>query len=352
MPNELEVFAFQFQGRAETKETTDNQGKVTSPADAQVVSVLNQKSDEITQEIQQQIGRLLPPSITVRAEVRFYLENSFFLDGMVLLSSWVAPIMLRVGQKVLTGGEKTLTDQLSHLVKVGLQKAFQRFLAGDKKPAELTTATIDLPQLNVTAESHAEPANQSESISQSQSTPTGQSAGGLQSSNTQGQQPTTLQIASPLRVEVIQPQPNIPADQTTRSLLSLTTRNLVLITAASTALLTLVFVIFVIMVLNLAMRPSGESLPKQSPKAEPKSSTLLQKLEEGPDGFAIRGTRVLAIEPAYIQELKAWSSFIHLTHRQASYHMSLLTECLLYPLKNLSLPRIFFRVTEKHATFG
>ena len=70
----------------------------------------------------------------MRAEVRFYLVNSFVLDGMVLLSSWVAPIMLRIGQKVLAGGEKALTDQLSHLVKIGLQKAFQRFLAGDKKP--------------------------------------------------------------------------------------------------------------------------------------------------------------------------------------------------------------------------
>jgi len=134
MPNELEVFAFQFQGVAETKETTNNEGQLISPPDTQVVSALNQKSDEITQEIQQQIGRLLPPSITVRAEVRFYLVNSFVLDGMVLLSSWVAPIMLRIGQKVLAGGEKALTDQLSHLVKIGLQKAFQRFLAGDKKP--------------------------------------------------------------------------------------------------------------------------------------------------------------------------------------------------------------------------
>ena len=79
-----------------------------------------------------------------------------------------------------------------------------------------------------------------------------------------------------------------------------------LITAASTALLTLVFVIFVIIVLNLAMRPSGESLPKQSPKAEPKSSTLPQKLEEGPDGFAMRGTRVLHPGRAFSNVTGAW----------------------------------------------
>src|SRR4029453_13799777 len=53
----------------------------------------------------------------------------------------------------------------------------------------------------------------------------------------------------------------------------------------------------------------------------------------------------------HMQELKAWSSFIHLTHRQASYHMSVLTECLLYPFKNLSLSAILLRVTEKHAAF-
>ena len=53
----------------------------------------------------------------------------------------------------------------------------------------------------------------------------------------------------------------------------------------------------------------------------------------------------------HMQELKVWDSFIHLRHRQASYDMSVLPECLLDSLKNLSLPVIFLRVTEKHSAF-
>ena len=50
-----------------------------------------------------------------------------------------------------------------------------------------------------------------------------------------------------------------------------------------------------------------------------------------------------------MQELKVWSSFINLPHRQASYYMSVLPECLLYPLKNPSLSGIFFCITQKHS---
>ena len=53
-----------------------------------------------------------------------------------------------------------------------------------------------------------------------------------------------------------------------------------------------------------------------------------------------------------MQELKVWESFLHLRHRQASYDMSVLPECLLDALKNLSLPVIFLRVTEEYPAFG
>jgi hypothetical protein len=37
----------------------------------------------------------------------------------------------------------------------------------------------------------------------------------------------------------------------------------------------------------------------------------------------------------HMQELKIWSSFIHLPHRHTSDRMSVLSECLPYPFKNL-----------------
>jgi hypothetical protein len=54
----------------------------------------------------------------------------------------------------------------------------------------------------------------------------------------------------------------------------------------------------------------------------------------------------------WLQKLKVWSNFIHLPHRHAFDRMSLLPECLPYPLKNLSLSAILSRVTEKHPAFG
>jgi hypothetical protein len=58
------------------------------------------------------------------------------------------------------------------------------------------------------------------------------------------------------------------------------------------------------------------------------------------------------IDNSHMQELKVWSSFIHLRHRQASYDMAVLPECLPDPFKKLSLPVIFLRKAEKYAAFG
>jgi hypothetical protein len=52
----------------------------------------------------------------------------------------------------------------------------------------------------------------------------------------------------------------------------------------------------------------------------------------------------------HMQELKMWSRVINLPHRQASYHMSMLPECLLDPLKNLPLSTILFSITQKHCS--
>jgi hypothetical protein len=67
------------------------------------------------------------------------------------------------------------------------------------------------------------------------------------------------------------------------------------------------------------------------------------------DIFGTDNKTLFACDPARRGELKVWDSFINLLHRQASYYVPLLPECLLYPLKDLSLPRILLRVTEKHA---
>jgi hypothetical protein len=57
------------------------------------------------------------------------------------------------------------------------------------------------------------------------------------------------------------------------------------------------------------------------------------------------------LRPLYA-ELKVWSSFIHLPHRQASYDVPLLPECLPYPFKELWLSGILGCVTEHHCALG
>src|SRR5713101_277269 len=50
-------------------------------------------------------------------------------------------------------------------------------------------------------------------------------------------------------------------------------------------------------------------------------------------------------------KLKVWGIFTNLLHRQTHYCISLLSKCLLYPLKKLSLPGILLGITKKHCTF-
>jgi hypothetical protein len=68
------------------------------------------------------------------------------------------------------------------------------------------------------------------------------------------------------------------------------------------------------------------------------------------DTDAARHIQEVLDELHQMQELKVWGSFINLPHRQTSDDMPMLSKCLLYPFKNLSLPGILFSVTEKHST--
>ena len=53
----------------------------------------------------------------------------------------------------------------------------------------------------------------------------------------------------------------------------------------------------------------------------------------------------------HMQELRVWCSFIHLPHRQIHDCMSLISKCLLYLLKKLSLPGVLFCMTQQYCAF-
>ncbi len=242
MPSELQVFAFEFQGVAETRREKFRDTKIDDVdllSDDNISYALNQQADDIAKEIQLEVGSRLPPSVSVQVTIRFSPLNSIHVGGIVLLSRWIAaPIMLKVAEKLV----EATAEQLVPFVRFGAEKALSKCLAGSKAKSPVDKARITPPKLQV------EPL----------STPTNQSGAIPQPLNTQGPQPTTFQIASPITVEF------------DRSI-----RNSVLFTAISTVgILLLLIVPFVVGTISEIIRSSGgnTSPPQTSSPAPPTKS--------------------------------------------------------------------------------
>jgi len=253
-PYEPQVFAFRFHGTAEAKPNPGNEMSpeagegptpqpLTSsaksadapatppnaqpspavspkapPSEEKIVAILNSKSGEIAHEIQQEAGSLFGPffapnmPVTVRAEIRFYPGYSpFALEGLVaIVAPIVTPIAVKAGKQMLemTAGAavRTFGGALS-LAETAVQKGLQRFFAGDKKPSELKNVNISPPRINITPEFISTPVPPSEATPQPPNIPAPQGGAGSQPPDIQKQQPTTLQITGPIRVELSQSPP-------------------------------------------------------------------------------------------------------------------------------------------------
>jgi hypothetical protein len=131
MPDELQVLIFDIKGNvevtseAEQASTTDQQpsdskGQASAPAkenpagSEKIAADLNRKS--ISQDIERELRRILPPTITVQASVRFE-AGSLIVSGMVALLSWAGPITLDAAK-----------EELGKLVKLCVQRAISRHL--------------------------------------------------------------------------------------------------------------------------------------------------------------------------------------------------------------------------------
>jgi hypothetical protein len=195
MPHEIQVLAFDFKYTVNMVNTVNKEEKSDENAprltDDQVITTLNRNSESISHQIAKEIGNLLPPSITVRSIVRFQTSNSFLIEGMVLLSSWVAPIALRVGKQILSSGEKSLTDNLNSVIKIGLETVFQRFLNGDQKPSDWKDTTFNFNQNHLTS-MQEEPSPSPPSVVEAP----------VQLANPQASLPAAIRIEGPIKLEL------------------------------------------------------------------------------------------------------------------------------------------------------
>jgi hypothetical protein len=110
MADESHLFLFEFRGRAETrtKET---------PEEPEITFFLNDQSEIIEREIQQEIRRALPLGVNIETQIRFY-EGSIAWEGIVVILDWMARL----------AGAAEFVSILSKIVKAAVERVLQRWL--------------------------------------------------------------------------------------------------------------------------------------------------------------------------------------------------------------------------------
>ena len=127
--------SFDFTGSAEERRETYDDENGAEQIDrsalnynrkSKLISRLNERSDEIAQDIQREVGRILRPiwggSITVQAEVRF-LEGSLVIEGTV-----IAMAVGALGSIGAQAAQQALAGTLSKLLETSIQRVAQRWL--------------------------------------------------------------------------------------------------------------------------------------------------------------------------------------------------------------------------------
>jgi hypothetical protein len=90
------------------------------------VESLNEQSETISQKIEREVRRILPPTVTVQANVQFD-EGSILVTGVVALLSWATPIVRDAAK-----------EELGELVKLAIKRVISRYLPFSASPIELS----------------------------------------------------------------------------------------------------------------------------------------------------------------------------------------------------------------------
>ena len=101
----------------------------------ELIEQMNGMAEELCYQIERDLTKMMPPYVTVRADLQFE-SGSLLLSGTVAILSWV-------GNKALDALKEQAQEQLSALVKMAVQRVMNRTLASiaprvDLGPMDMT----------------------------------------------------------------------------------------------------------------------------------------------------------------------------------------------------------------------
>ena len=114
-----EVASQLFQAAAQLSRPEDE--RTDFPTDEKSVRDLNEKADEIAQNLQREIARLLRSSATVQAEIRFY-------EGTIILEATITTIISGLTSILLASARKSFEDGLTHIIGAATRRVLQPVL--------------------------------------------------------------------------------------------------------------------------------------------------------------------------------------------------------------------------------
>lgn len=137
MSIEPRTFTFEFHGRVDIIEEQ-------TPTPREVVVYMDSESESIAEEIQYEIGRSLPPSVSIETQISFDL-GSITWDGTVLIVDWMGRL-----------AGKHFSEALLHLVRIAVDQSVKRRLGGRhgsfrvvlKTPVETAVTLMNASQRN------------------------------------------------------------------------------------------------------------------------------------------------------------------------------------------------------------
>ena len=124
MATEAGIFLFKFAGRAVTRASVNEE-----ESESIIVRQLNEVSYEIAEEIQEEVRRVLPPSVLVQSEIQFF-EGSISWIGVVTVLDWMARI----------AGAVELIEMFSNAIQFVVERVMRRWLSGRRIPIRLRLA--------------------------------------------------------------------------------------------------------------------------------------------------------------------------------------------------------------------
>jgi len=137
MSDELNVLLFHIDGHAETRSSgAGKEGSQGKKQDLETVADLNQMAEILSEKIEREAKKLVPPYVTVHATVQFDV-GSILMTGTVALLSWA-------GGVVLDAAKEEMQQQLARLVKLAVQRAFSRFLSAENLHSRMGAMEISV----------------------------------------------------------------------------------------------------------------------------------------------------------------------------------------------------------------